>query len=340
MTHQMPGLGNDRDDDEKQSVDSSASTAVNDLHHVEELWFEDDTLILRAEDSLFRVSKGVLSARSPVMKAMFSGMPKSGGDILYGCPVVDLHHSASDVTYFLKAIFDLDFFLPPPAESPFWVVIGVIRLAHEYNVRSLLRRGLMHLETFYPSVLDGQRAYDTIEEGSERTRVLHRNLVALQVASELGALWNLPRIIYECCTFSLTDILDSEGWEDLPAIHKRTIILSHDQQKYGASRVSQFLLANVSQQCKSTPMCNSAKLLWLKTVDNWRKGSRDSIPLEFWDESDWEDMAHDFCQSCLAKSKEYHAFQRTLLWKALPKAFGLLDWDELEKLKTEMFCTN
>ncbi|KAJ6632209.1 hypothetical protein B0H10DRAFT_2251221 [Mycena sp. CBHHK59/15] len=312
-THQLPGLGNDCDDDEKQSVHSSASMAINDLHHIEELWFEDDTLILRAEDSLFRVSKGVLSAQSPVMKAMLSGIPKAGGTIMYGCPVVELHHSASDVTCFLKAVFDSDFFLPPPAKSSIWVVNGVIQLAHEYNVHPLL--------------------------SSEPTDV-HCNLLALQVALEVGTLWNFPRIIYECCTSSLTDILDSEGWEDLPVIHKRTIILSHDTQKHRTSVVSQFLLEDVSRQCRSILQCSSAKLRWLKIVDNWHMENCDSFPLEFWEASNWEDMGHYFCHSCLVQSKEHHELQRCLLWNVLPRAFGLPSWNELEMMKTEMFGAN
>jgi hypothetical protein len=78
---------------------------------VEELWFEEDNLIIRAEDSLFRVSKGILAARSPVLKAMLFGprQPSPKTEEMYGCSVVELPHSARSVTHFLKAIFDSEY---------------------------------------------------------------------------------------------------------------------------------------------------------------------------------------------------------------------------------------
>ncbi|KAJ7857819.1 hypothetical protein B0H14DRAFT_2578181 [Mycena olivaceomarginata] len=41
-------------------------------NRVPELWFEDDNLILHAENTVFRVSKGVLAARSSVFRDMLS----------------------------------------------------------------------------------------------------------------------------------------------------------------------------------------------------------------------------------------------------------------------------
>lgn len=240
-------------------------------------------------------------------------------------------------------IYSFRFFLPPPAKSSFWAVVGVLRLAHDYEVHYLVKRALLHFETFFPSVLDGKRVYVTIVEGSEPT-VLSCDLVlaALQVAAEVGASWNLPSVIYECCTFSLAEILDSDQWIDLPASHKRTLILSHENQKYGASAVSQFLFADYSSGCKNYRKCSSGRLHWLKTVDNWCKAGRDSVPLEFWDESDWEDMeiGGDFCDFCLTKFQESYAREREVFWEALPKTFGLPGWNELNKMKRDMFPDN
>jgi hypothetical protein len=76
------------------------------LNRVLDLWFEDDNLILRAENSLFRVSKGVLAARSSVFRDMLSFPQTEEEERIDGCPVVRLHDSAADVTCFLRAIFD------------------------------------------------------------------------------------------------------------------------------------------------------------------------------------------------------------------------------------------
>ncbi|KAJ7457378.1 hypothetical protein FB451DRAFT_1564230 [Mycena latifolia] len=207
MTHHPPY----EDVDDKESLNSSTHTIVGDLQRVADLWFEDATLILRAEDTIFRISRGILAARSSVLKARMCGLAQSSADMLYGCPVLEIQHSPVDVTNFLKAIFDSDFFLPPPARSPFSVVIGVLALAHEYNVAYLFRRALRHFETFFPSTLDGERIHDGIVEGSKvGASTLSCYLLALQAASDVGALWNVPSIIYECCTFTLAEITSGD----------------------------------------------------------------------------------------------------------------------------------
>lgn len=73
----------------------------------EDLWFHDGNLILKAENTLFRVYSGFLAARSSVFRDMFSFPPPEEGNAkLDGCHIVVLYDSAEDLTYFLRAIFD------------------------------------------------------------------------------------------------------------------------------------------------------------------------------------------------------------------------------------------
>lgn len=78
----------------------------NQLNRVRVLWFEHGNLILRVENSLFRVSKGLLAAHSSVFWHMLSFPQTDKEERIDGCPVVRLHDSAADVTCFLRAIFD------------------------------------------------------------------------------------------------------------------------------------------------------------------------------------------------------------------------------------------
>ncbi len=73
---------------------------------VEELWFSDGGLVVQAEQSLFRVSAGILAARSPVFQDMLSFTQPPDAQSIEGCPVVKLLDSAADVTCFFRAIFD------------------------------------------------------------------------------------------------------------------------------------------------------------------------------------------------------------------------------------------
>ncbi|KAJ7120698.1 hypothetical protein C8R43DRAFT_1241548 [Mycena crocata] len=130
----------------------------NKIHQAAGLWFSNDALIvLRAEDRVFRVQKAILAARSPVFQAMFEfPQPIADGDeITEGSPVVRLHDSADQVEPFLRAIFDSSYFMPPPAKIEFFAVLGILRLAHKYDVNYLFKRAVHHLETGWVKMTRG-----------------------------------------------------------------------------------------------------------------------------------------------------------------------------------------
>ncbi|KAJ7718954.1 hypothetical protein DFH07DRAFT_898908 [Mycena maculata] len=101
---------------------------------IEELWFTDSGLIVRAENSLFRVSGAILAARSPVFKDMLSFPQPPDAEILDGCPVVRLPDSAADVTCFFRAIFNSSFFETYPTETDLITVVSILRLSNKYAV--------------------------------------------------------------------------------------------------------------------------------------------------------------------------------------------------------------
>lgn len=73
---------------------------------VADLWFTDCSLVIQAENSLFRVSRSMLADRSSVFRDMFMVPQPAEQELLDGCPVVARPDSAADVTAFLKALFD------------------------------------------------------------------------------------------------------------------------------------------------------------------------------------------------------------------------------------------
>jgi hypothetical protein len=82
------------------------------LQHVEDLWFEDGNLILRAENSLFRIYSGFLAARSSVFRDMLAfPPPPEGNAMMDGCHIVTVYDSAKDMTVFLKAIIDSRYYV-------------------------------------------------------------------------------------------------------------------------------------------------------------------------------------------------------------------------------------
>ncbi|KAJ7110959.1 hypothetical protein C8R44DRAFT_799747 [Mycena epipterygia] len=110
------------------------------LRQVEQLWFKDCGLVIRAGDLVFRVSGEILAAKSPVFQDMLQIPQPSTGEIVDGCPVVHLPDDPTDTTAFLRAIFDSEFFEPYPAPTDFDTIHGVLKLSHKYFVDYLRKR--------------------------------------------------------------------------------------------------------------------------------------------------------------------------------------------------------
>jgi hypothetical protein len=71
-----------------------------------QVWFEDGNIIIEAGDTLHRVSRSILAARSAVFKDMFSIPQPPDAETKLGCPFVHLADSSNNLCFFLRAIFD------------------------------------------------------------------------------------------------------------------------------------------------------------------------------------------------------------------------------------------
>ncbi|KAJ7721648.1 hypothetical protein DFH07DRAFT_760334 [Mycena maculata] len=69
-----------------------------------DVWFEDGTVVLQAQATLFRVYRGVLAAQSSILRDTFAIPQPATRDTYEACPLVVLHDSASDLRHFLTAI--------------------------------------------------------------------------------------------------------------------------------------------------------------------------------------------------------------------------------------------
>jgi hypothetical protein len=74
-----------------------------------DVWYDDGTLVIRAENTLFRVSRGILASQSDVFKDMVSvpQPPSTDAETFEGCAVVYVHDTAEDMERFLRTILDI-----------------------------------------------------------------------------------------------------------------------------------------------------------------------------------------------------------------------------------------
>ena len=79
---------------------SSNHTPLADLTRDTHFWFEDGNVVLVAQDTGFKVYKGLLAAQSPVFGDVF-GSASHAEEEFDGCPVVRLSDSPDDLRVLL-----------------------------------------------------------------------------------------------------------------------------------------------------------------------------------------------------------------------------------------------
>ncbi|KAJ7467887.1 hypothetical protein B0H11DRAFT_1921359 [Mycena galericulata] len=310
---------------------------------VQDLWFADANLILRAEDTLFRIHSGLLAARSPVFRDMvaFPQPANAEGDVIDGYPVVRLHDSAAEVEVFLRAVFDSSFFMPPPSPVDFATVIGVLRLAHKYDVQYLFRRALSHLDSMYPTqFLD----FLEVNSGNKEHHVsfpfgIHTDLIVLRTACELGATWLLPTAYYSVCAYSTREILGSgASWSAL-GLHQQQTCLVAQPELMRATAWTHAFLQDVSDHpdCSTPDDCAEAVSEAREMLLQWsRQGYRDGDPLQTWVFAEIEAESEGqtvLCPGCTKIGEERYDAAQKEFWHQMPHMFGLPGWEELREMR-------
>lgn len=69
-------------------------------------WFDDGNVVLIAEDTLFRVHRGILSHHSVVFRDMFLIPQPEELEKIDGCPVVHLSDGQRELGVLLSALYD------------------------------------------------------------------------------------------------------------------------------------------------------------------------------------------------------------------------------------------
>ncbi|KAF8159657.1 hypothetical protein B0H34DRAFT_704340 [Crassisporium funariophilum] len=192
-----------------------------------DLWFDDGSVICRAENTLFRVHMSQLARHSLCFQDMFmlpqpesarleSSMLVDEGTRLGSrrIPVVYLYDTAEDVGNLLTAMYDGPNF-GNNDQDDFRVVSGILRLATKYLIDSLRAKAIAHLSIAWPSDLkawdireDLSRSFEN--EGSSRNahRYPHPFSV-IHLAREVDVLALLPSAFYDLSRYSFAQIFES-----------------------------------------------------------------------------------------------------------------------------------
>ncbi|KAF8193928.1 hypothetical protein K438DRAFT_1969224 [Mycena galopus ATCC 62051] len=277
------------------------------------VWFDDGTVVLQAEKTLFRVYRGVLAAQSPIFRDTFAIPQPPTQDTYDGCLLVILHDSPEDLRIFLKAIHDAGYFVNTPVDG-IQTLSSLLRLATKYDVEHIRIRMISILTAIYPSSLTGWLEREPPAGYAERRL---DDFLALRLAVDHNILPVLPGIYYDCCLYPNATILNNAHIslaEKIKCIEAQDTFDSH-----WCSHVYDFLFAR-PETCLSPSGCALRQLRWLKQ-------NRQPEITQVVDEFYWNGW--DMCTECTIVAKRSFHKKRSSFWETLPTLFELGTWEEL-----------
>ncbi|KAJ6516606.1 hypothetical protein C8R47DRAFT_1000600 [Mycena vitilis] len=287
------------------------SSTAGDLLVRSDVWFDDGTVVLQAEKTLFRVYRGVLAAQSPIFRDAFAIPQPAMQDTYEGCPLVVLHDSALELRIFLLATHDAGYFMNTPVDG-LETLFGLVRLSTKYDVEHIRRRMVSILRVIYPSSLaeylkrQAPAGYGECDED---------DFLALRLAGEFNILPVLPGIYYECCRYQTGDLLEAE----ISFADKTKCLLARDAFIMKWSRILYRFLFHHPKTCTDRASCPKLFLRWAESKPLTLR----SVLTEGFD---WN---LPLCDGCMGSAKGIYEQGRSRLWDALPGLFGLPSWEDL-----------
>ncbi|KAK7013107.1 BTB domain-containing protein [Favolaschia claudopus] len=315
---------------------------VNDTapERVDYLWFPDADLVLRAENSMFRVSSGILAARSSVFRDMTTlpqPMPLED-ETVDGCIVVRLHDSAAEAKCFLRAIFDSSFFMPPPSTVLLTTVIGVMRLAHKYHIPYLFRRALSHLDVLYPTTLSEFQTSTSPFPFRKHHHIIPdaESVSLVRAVSEVGALWLLPAAYYSWINELPPS---SDAFNNLQPDELRLCWAAQLQCIRAVGMSYRFLRNLPTVSCSSNDQCIDVICRAQDSLDRWSElqngdSALDLDPLGPGVFSYMNDQ--QLCPNCETIGRRLFSEAQKQVWEQLPGMFTLPTWEQLIKMRQKV----
>ncbi|TRM55416.1 hypothetical protein BD626DRAFT_444118 [Schizophyllum amplum] len=302
---------------------------------VEDLWFDDGSIVLNVGNRLFCVHKTILALHSGFFRDMVASAEPYPSEAFEGMPLVTLHDDdPRDMTHFLKAVYLPGYFLPPPSRTSLEIIEGVLRLAHKYDVPQLRRHALQHLAIAYPTDLDklsDAAALSTYIYCPDADMVGTVQVIAT-LARETEALWLLPSLY--------NDVL----YNAPAAVQSETTFLGR-QRRLSSEDVAA-CLAGCDAMCtveypfdaffSSTLGCGEMFCTVRRLLYFGSGKLNDATGTPLTRDPDWFDdpsSSMDVCDMCAREMRAYYKQWRAGVWQSYPQYFKLPAWEELLRMK-------
>ncbi|KZP19048.1 hypothetical protein FIBSPDRAFT_791230, partial [Athelia psychrophila] len=299
-----------------------------------DVWYDDGNVVLQAQNTQFKVYRGVLAQSSSVFKDMFTfpQPPSAEMELIDGCPVVHLSDRAEDVRYILQALCQREY-VTDGEKIPLAVLSSFLSLGGKYEISKLRAEATMKLYREFPITLaDADYVWSTwVSIRPDKKRSTFMELAIL--ARMEGVVSVLPYLLYKCCKhYSASEILQGLARDDgsrllLSPEDQLACIAGHRKLCEAQAKMT-FIWAYAedftSATCLSSNCHRSRQHILLKS-------QLSPVPavlgLEHWEND--PSYSEGLCASCTKKAKEQHMAGRAKFWEALPVLLGLPPWSEL-----------
>ncbi|KAJ7782677.1 hypothetical protein B0H16DRAFT_1357055 [Mycena metata] len=298
-----------------------------------EIWYDDGSVVLQAENTQFRVHWSILGQKSSFFRGMQSlPQPPHDQPTVDGCAVVELHDTVLDVEYLLKALYDSMFLLQKALPLP--AVAALIRLGRKYEFRDFFDAAVERLCFENPTTL---KKYDALRVDREYrpTRILPYPGVVydiLTLAREQNILSVLPCAYYRALiTHDRAQLFDGVPRGDGTVAS----LASMDQRQCTLGRETimktQFMPGYTYAWVRKWPFkaddcANPSKCARIRAEIQ----EHYMITFNLRGLLDLSTEQIPFCGQCTKHARESNQAGRNRMWEELPRMFSLADWGELK----------
>ncbi|KAJ7132457.1 hypothetical protein C8R44DRAFT_698920 [Mycena epipterygia] len=319
--------------DSPPSENTQVTPAVERLKRTDRLWFEDGGVIIRAENTIFRVYREVLVRHSLAFRHLFQD--SCPDEVMEGCPLLRLTDAANDMSYFLAALFEYGLFDPYPARTTLSILYGVLRLSHKYQVDILFKRALKHFSArYYTSFADWRARKSTLswQHKGDYIPILSGSTGVCRLDDPYGSLPALPgpkgRTDYPRSSFRR---VHSQTRPFPPDFRLESLRISTGRRDI--PNVGLFVGART---CKNPHSCTMHRFRLHAIADRKRRADTEHLlPFDIWTKEDFKVCAKVICSMCMSAIQDSHQRALESLWEKLPGLCGLPGWEELEKRRRE-----
>lgn len=312
-----------------------------------DLWLADGSIILQADNIMFKVYSGLLARHSPFFRTLFT-LPQPTTDVeeYDGVPVVQMQDGANELRWLLLAEHDTSSSLIN-TNTKIKILLSLLHLSTKYEVPHTRKAVVSVLESLFPPKLaDWIETLDhTVKLVAVQTDKTVWEVDIANAARANSVPQILPHVLFICLTHGLGRVLDGFQYNvaHLSPENRRAAVLAFPAlleqcRTVGFQFLQEHLRPVTMKRCNTPEKCRLVRLKGAEMMEKdvaYKPGefNRTLALCHFDTATPYEILqfmeGEGYCAECTAQDKAMCDDNRTKLWEMLPGIFGLPSWEIL-----------